>query len=180
MSKGPPFCKDSEVILLWKVPESWSLNYNWEWSHFILTTNHSKLKTIKWQEKLKLVLSSLFPSPSLKPSLYAKLSAKWMCHWMHSKDKCGIFRKSINSTVLRKRLYFTDVHLWFFFFFCLFRASFVAYGGSQARGLHHSYSNARSLTHWVKPGIKPTSSWMLVGFVNHWAMMVTPTHGVWA
>ena len=46
----------------------------------------------------------------------------------------------------------------FFFFFCLFafsRAAHAAYGGSQARGLigtiaaslHHSHSNARSLTH---------------------------------
>ena len=26
--------------------------------------------------------------------------------------------------------------------------------------------NAGSLTHWVEPGIKPTSSWMLVGFVS--------------
>ena len=43
----------------------------------------------------------------------------------------------------------------FFFFFGLFRATPVAYGGSQARGrigttaagLHHSYSNARSKLH---------------------------------
>ena len=30
---------------------------------------------------------------------------------------------------------------------------------------------ARSLTHWARPGIEPTSSWMLVGFVNCWATM---------
>ena len=43
----------------------------------------------------------------------------------------------------------------FFFFFLLFRATPVAYGGSQARdrtgttaaGLHHSHSNTGSLTH---------------------------------
>ena len=29
-----------------------------------------------------------------------------------------------------------------------------------------SCSNARSLTHWAKPGIKPTTSWFLVGFVS--------------
>ena len=44
-----------------------------------------------------------------------------------------------------------------------------AYGSSQARGLiwaiAASHSNARSLTHWVKPGIKPTSSRMLVRFI---------------
>ena len=29
--------------------------------------------------------------------------------------------------------------------------------------------NTRSLTHWVRPGIKSTFSWILVGFVNCWA-----------
>ena len=75
-----------------------------------------------------------------------------------------------------------------FFSNFIFRAVPVAYGGSQARGqigavaagLHHSHSNARSepsatyttthgnaisLTHWVRPGIKPASSWMLVRFI---------------
>ena len=104
---------------------------------------------------------------------------------------------------------------WFFFFlsFCLFRATLMACGNSQARGpigaraagLSHSqsnagsgprlqptpqlqkhgiqaasatyttvHSNAGSLTQWARPGIEPTSSWMLVGFINHWAMTGTP------
>ena len=77
----------------------------------------------------------------------------------------------------------------FFFFFWLFRVKPVTYGSSQARGqisavadcLLHSCNNAgsepclqptlqlmatRSLTHWARPGIKPTSSWLLVGFVS--------------
>ena len=29
-----------------------------------------------------------------------------------------------------------------------------------------AHGNTRSLTHWARPGIKPTSSWMLVGFVT--------------
>ena len=29
-----------------------------------------------------------------------------------------------------------------------------------------AHSNARSLTHWVRPGIEPVSSWMLVRFVS--------------
>ena len=33
-------------------------------------------------------------------------------------------------------------------------------------------SNAGSL---IRPGIEPASSWMLVGFINHWAMMGTPS-----
>ena len=35
-------------------------------------------------------------------------------------------------------------------------------------------NNTRSLTHWARPGIKPTSSWMPVGFANYRAMMGTP------
>ena len=61
-----------------------------------------------------------------------------------------------------------------FFFFFLFRAIPTTDGSSQARGwmgstaasLHPSHSNARSLTHWARPGIKPQSSWILVGFVT--------------
>ena len=48
----------------------------------------------------------------------------------------------------------------------------AAYGGSQAKGwigavatsLYHSHSNARSLTHWLRLGIEPESSWILVRF----------------
>jgi len=28
-----------------------------------------------------------------------------------------------------------------------------------------AHGNARSLTHWVRPGIKPMSSWTLIGFI---------------
>ena len=35
--------------------------------------------------------------------------------------------------------------------------------------LQHSTWQCWSLTHWVRPGIEPTSSWMIVGFVSHWA-----------
>jgi len=37
-----------------------------------------------------------------------------------------------------------------------------------------------SLTHWAVPGIEPTSSWILVRFVNHWATMGTPGAIYWA
>ena len=77
-----------------------------------------------------------------------------------------------------------------FFFSCLFRASLEAYGGSQARGSNWSccyqpmpepqqcqiqatsvtyttaHGNARSLTHWERPGIKPATSWCIVGFIS--------------
>ena len=62
-------------------------------------------------------------------------------------------------------------------FVCLFafsRATPVAHGGSQARGLigtvatglRQSHSNAESLTHWARPGIEPETSWFLVGFIS--------------
>ena len=83
----------------------------------------------------------------------------------------------------------------FFFFFGLFafsRADSAAYGGSQTRGLivvvatglcqSHSnagsfttaHGNSGSSTHWVRPGIKPTTSWFLVGFVNYCATIGIP------
>ena len=34
--------------------------------------------------------------------------------------------------------------------------------------------NAWSQTHWARPGIEPTSSWILVGFFSHWATTRTP------
>ena len=88
-----------------------------------------------------------------------------------------------------------------FLSFSLFRASPVAHGGSQARVPiaavacscgHQStpepqqcwvqamsltyttvHGNAGSLTHWTRPGIEPTSSWMLAGFINCWAVIGT-------
>ena len=78
-------------------------------------------------------------------------------------------------------------YLFFFFFsffFFFFMAAPAACASSQARGwigavaaglcLCHSHRKARSLTHWVRPGIKPTSSRTLVGFLTHWATMGTP------
>ena len=75
--------------------------------------------------------------------------------------------------------------------FCfLFRTALSAYGVSQARGpigavaasLHHSHSNtgskpwsatyttahgnARTLTHWGRRQIEPTTSWFLVKFIS--------------
>ena len=84
----------------------------------------------------------------------------------------------------------------FFLSFFFFMATPAAYGDSQAlsswscshrpipepqqRGIWAafatyttSHSNAGSLSRWVRLGIEPTSSWMLVGFVNHWATMGT-------
>ena len=63
-------------------------------------------------------------------------------------------------------------------FFSLFRATPMLNESSQARGqiraTSASYSNAGSLTHWVRPGIEPVSSWILVGFLYHWTMTGIP------
>ena len=87
----------------------------------------------------------------------------------------------------------TDGTTGFFFLcvcVCVFRAAPAAYGGSQARGPIRIYSrrlvpeaqqhwiqaasatyttvhgNTRSLTYRAQPGIEPTASWFLVGFVS--------------
>ena len=39
-------------------------------------------------------------------------------------------------------------------------------GPSRVCNLHHSSGQTGSLTHWVRPGIEPTSSRILVGFVT--------------
>ena len=39
--------------------------------------------------------------------------------------------------------------------------------------LHHSSWQRWILNPWARPGIEPTTSWFLVGFVDHWAMMWT-------
>ena len=61
---------------------------------------------------------------------------------------------------------------------------------ATAAGLHHSHSNggtwaasatyttahcnSGSLTDWARPGIEPTSSWILGGFATRWATTGTP------
>ena len=101
------------------------------------------------------------------------------CNQSHSGDNT----RSLTYWATRE----LPIKLYFLFgVFLLFRAAPVAYGSSQAKGwmgataagLHHSHSNigyatytiahgnTRSLTHWARPGIEPSSSWMLVGFTS--------------
>ena len=99
---------------------------------------------------------------------------------------------------------FTQVERFFFkvLYFFLWAIP-AAYGSFQTRGwigavaagLYHSHSNARSkpqlwptlqvaampgcgnagsFTHWARPGIEPTTSWILVGFIICSATMKTP------
>ena len=86
----------------------------------------------------------------------------WWPHWPKSK----IFPHEVGSR--------DDWEFFLFFFFWLFRVEPAAYLSSWARGrigaiaagLHHSHSNLGSLTHWVRPGIEPTSSWVLCQVLN--------------
>ena len=51
---------------------------------------------------------------------------------------------------------------------------------SHVCDLHHSSCQCQILNHWVRPGIKLASSWILVGFVNRWAMTGTPSvYSLW-
>ena len=95
-----------------------------------------------------------------------------------------------------------EIFFYLFYLFFLFRASPMAYRSSQARGwiraaaagLHHSqsnngsatyttaHSNAGSLTHWVRPGIEPVSSWILVRFFTtepQWKLLVYSILSLW-
>ena len=100
--------------------------------------------------------------------------------------------------------YFSLFPIFFSFFFL--RATCAAYKSSQARGhirtaatrfkphprpqpqqhqiqatsatYSTACSNMGSLTHWARPGIEPSSLWMLVGFLTHWATMGTPNLSV--
>ena len=102
-----------------------------------------------------------------------------------------------NSMFIHIFIFCSQVNLFFFFFFCLFRPAPVTYGSSQARGwiraaaadVHHSHSNARSELHlWAtlqlaaigilnplsKAGVEPASSWILVRFLTRWATVGIP------
>ena len=50
--------------------------------------------------------------------------------------------------------------------------------GTEIQAIYVTYTtahgNTTSVTHWARPGIEPTSSWILVSFINRWAMKGTP------
>ena len=45
---------------------------------------------------------------------------------------------------------------------------------SHVCNVHHSSQHRQILTHWMRPGIEPETSWFLVRFINHWATTETP------
>ena len=79
-------------------------------------------------------------------------------NWM--KKNVNIFWSLIMCPTLFYFIYY------YYYYYCLSRAAPKANGSSQARGqigaaaagLRHSHSNTRSLTHWARPGMEPTTS----------------------
>ena len=121
------------------------------------------------------------------------MTALYLC-----KREFKIFVSVLMSNIIHKIKMYSPIYV--LFFFLLFMAVPTVYGSSHAggQGSNRSYScwpmpqpqqwriqavsvtytpahsNARSLTHWARPGIEPASSWILVGFFNCWAMKRTP------
>jgi len=103
----------------------------------------------------------------------------------------------LNKVNLRK-IFIFSLSFFFFLSFCSFLGRshgmwrFPGYGSNQScspcptpepqqirtRAVSVTYTtahgNAGSPTHWARPGIKPETSWFLVGFVNHCATTGTP------
>ena len=122
-------------------------------------------------------------------NLYPVLSSTFIFNVMNTGNNNLRQLASLSSFKQITPLQFTCYH-WFFFFFFLLRAASAACGSCQARGwigaaatgLHHSHRNIGSkphlwptpqltampgpLTHWVSPGIEPTSSWKLVRYYH--------------
>ena len=93
----------------------------------------------------------------------AEKQRKW---WLYCDDGCTNILK-LKLTELLKVKNKSGCFNTLIYLFCLFRATSVAHGGSQAgvelelqlRTYTTAHGNARSLTHWV-------TSWLLVGFVS--------------
>ena len=101
-------------------------------------------------------------------------SAMYIGQWSVVKsNECHFWAWALRA-VPPSLLFFFFKFIFYFLVFCLFRATPVAYGSSQARGpigaiaasLSHSHGNTGSLTHWARSGVELTTSWFLVRFVS--------------
>ena len=86
----------------------------------------------------------------------------------------SLFRFSLSGWACSFLRFFMNGRWILLFFLLLLRTAPMAYGSSQVRcwigvtvaGQCHSHSNAGSLTHWVRPGIKSAQSWIWVRLVS--------------
>ena len=69
--------------------------------------------------------------------------------------------------------FYLGLHLWYMEVPRLGELQLLAYTTATATwdpsficNQHHSMATPAPLTHWVRPGTEPTSSWMLVGFIT--------------
>ena len=126
------------------------------------------------------------PSITVKPIIEAPFTC--ICYYLYEffSFYFPTWFFSIFSHILMASSFLGCLYIFLYFFL---KAAPVAYGNSQARGLigavpaghDHSHSNVGSkphlqptpqltatpdpLTHWVRPGIEPVSSWLLVGLL---------------
>ena len=106
---------------------------------------------------------------------------------------------SFGSLLLSSGNFFFFITTLFFFFYSFLGPNLrhmeiprvMSWIGAAAASLHNSHStagtratsvtyttacsNARYLTHWARPEIEPAFSWILVGFLTHWATTGTPS-----
>ena len=125
----------------------------------------------------------------------------WNLQFLVTRTNFRHFSGHVSATWLHRVLYSARFTL-NFYFISHFGATPMTYESSQVRarigaiaaGLCHSHSNtgsepyltyttahgnARSLTHWAGPGIKPPASWILVGFVSTVPQGELPNHYSW-
>ena len=78
--------------------------------------------------------------------------------------------------VWKKKYMYIQIFLLIYFFFFFWPMPQPQCCGIPATSATYTtaHSCGWSLTHWVRPEIEPSSSWILVGFVNHWALKGTP------
>ena len=150
-------------------------NYPFIYKHLI--TNYKNFSSIH--------LASTQRSKAINPELDPIGCVRW---WLVPE----------RSTLLQKANWMCFLKFGFFFFFCHFLGRscsiwrFPGEGSNRncsrrpmpepqqhgigATSVTHTtaHGNAGFPTHWARPGIEPTTSWFLVRFVNHWAMMGTP------
>jgi len=145
----------------------------------------------KWDEKRLCLFKELIVYKEYKANLNVTLVIKYVKFHERDTNKMqweikGV--KCIHYSEIKKKKFFSfcflGLHLWHMEVPRLgsnWSSSFQPTPQPQQckiRAISATYttahSNVGSLTHWMRPGIEPTSSWILVGFVNRWATTGTP------